>query len=351
MPTIDADAHVLETERTWDYMDGPEREFRPLVVSEANSPGREWWLIDGKIHPKMENIGKDTPKVSREMEDIGARVRHMDELGVSVQVLYPSVFLRPLTSRPEVDLALCRSYNRWLVDIWKQESERLRWVAVLPLLTMDMALAELRFAKVNGCCGIFMRGLEGERRLSDPFFYPLYEEASRLDLPICIHSGTGSFRLHDFFLREAGFSKFKLAVVGAFHSLVYDGIPEMFPKLRFAFIEVSAQWIPYAMHDLAKRFKRQGKQLSKDLLRDNRIYVACQVDDDLPYVLNYAGKDNLVIGSDYGHADTAAEIGALQKLKEQTEVTSDAVDRILDHNPRALYNLSALSHPPQADMR
>lgn len=341
MPTIDADAHVLETERTWDYMQTSEREFKPQIVSVSRPDGArdEHWLIDGRLQLKSGNVGQDAPKASREMEDMEARLKHMDELRVDIQVLYPTVFLRPITARPEVELALCKSYNRWLADIWRKGRERLRWVAVLPLLSMDEALAEARFAKENGGCGIFIRGLEGERRLSDPYFYPLYEEAGRLDMPICVHSGTGSFTLHDFFSRECGFAKFKLAVVGAFHSLVFDGIPDKFPKTRFGFIEVSAQWVPYAIHDLARRFEKRGKRLKKDLLRESRIYVACQTDDDLPYILSYAGENNLVIGSDYGHADTATEIEALRKLKHHGELKSDVIQKILEDNPKAFYNL------------
>ena len=52
------------------------------------------------------------------MDDIQARLKHMDGLGVDVQVLYPTIFLRPFTRRPEVELAVTRSYNRWLIDIW-----------------------------------------------------------------------------------------------------------------------------------------------------------------------------------------------------------------------------------------
>lgn len=341
MPIIDADAHVLETDRTWDYMLESEREFRPRVVAtpDDKDTGGESWLIDGRLHGKARNVGGDTPKESREMADIAARIKHMDALGVDVQVLYPTVFLRPFTQRPEIELALARSYNRWLVDIWKRGNDRLRWVAVLPLFTMDAALAEARWAKENGACGIFIRGLEGERRLSDPYFYPLYEEASRLDLPICVHSATGSFAVHDFFERECGFNKFKLAVVGAFHSVLFDGIPERFPNLKFGFIEVSAQWIPYALHDIARRLQRRGRRLGKNILRDSRIYVACQTDDDLPYVLGYSGPDNLVIGSDYGHADTASELDALRTLKQTGELGAKVIDKILDDNPRALYGL------------
>jgi predicted TIM-barrel fold metal-dependent hydrolase len=341
MPTIDADAHVLETDRTWDYMLDSEREFRPRVVATPNDKdsGGESWLIDGRLHGKARNVGADTPQASREMADIAARIRHMDELAVDVQVLYPTIFLRPFTKRPELELALSRSYNRWLADIWKAGRGRLRWVAVLPLLTMAQAIAEAGWAKENGACGIFVRGLEGDKLLSDSYFYPLYEEASRLDMPVCVHSATGSFAVHDFFERECGFNKFKLAVVGSFHSIIFEDIPQKFPRLKFGFIEVSAQWVPYALHDIARRWQRRGKRLSKDVLSESRIYVACQTDDDLSYVLRYAGADNLVIGSDYGHADTASELDALRTLKQTGELGADVIDKILDYNPRALYGL------------
>jgi len=341
MAIIDADAHVLESEHTWDYMLDSEREFRPKIVATPNDAdsGGESWLVDGRLHGKARNVGGDTPRESREMADIAARIRHMDELEVDVQVLYPTMFLRPFTRRPEVELGLVRSYNRWLTDIWKSAPDRLRWVVVLPLLSMDKALEELRWSKENGACGVFIRGVEGDRRLSDPYFFPLYEEASRLDMPVCVHSATGSFTTHDFFEGECGFNRFKLAVVGAFHTVLFDGVTQRFPKLKFGFIEVSAQWIPYALHDIARRLQRRKKTIGKDALRENRIYVACQTDDDLPYILKYSGDDNILIGSDYGHADTASELDALRNFKQTGELGAGVIDKILGDNPKTFYGL------------
>jgi hypothetical protein len=34
-------------------------------------------------------------------------------------------------------------------------------------------------------------------------------------------------------------------VIGGFHSMILNGIPERFPKLRIGAIEVAAQWVPY----------------------------------------------------------------------------------------------------------
>ncbi|HEY2987532.1 MAG TPA: amidohydrolase family protein [Candidatus Binatia bacterium] len=337
MPTIDADTHVIETERTWDYMEGDEAKFRPKLVPTEN--GRGGWLIDGKVFSRGVNVNPDIPAEVREMRDIEARLKHMDELEIDVQVLYPSLFLRALTAHQEVEAALCRSYNRWVSELCRATNGRLQWIAAAPLLNVTAALAEARAAKDRGACGLFMRGIMCDKILSDPYFHPFYEEAQKLDLPICVHASSGGFQWVDLFERESGFAKFKLAVLSAFHAIVHDGIPERFPRLRFGFIEVRAQWLPYVHHELAKRFEKSGTPLGKNWMQEKRLYVACQTDDDLPYVLMYSGADNIVIGSDYGHADTSSEIEALRSLKRKGELDPDAIAKILYANPRALYNL------------
>jgi len=338
MPTIDSDAHVIESEETWNYMEGSEAEFRPKLVDAQN--GNRTWLIDGKEFPRGGNVNRKIPTDVLEMRDIPNRLKHMDELGIDIQVLYPSLFLRPLTRKPEVEVGLFRSYNRWVADVWRKSENRLPWVAMVPLMSIDKSIEEARFAKNNGGCGLFFRGLPvGNKLLSDSYYFPLYEEAARLDLPICVHASTGDFDWLDLFEHESGFAKFKLAPLSAFHAILNDGVPTKFPTLRFGFIEIRAQWVPYAIVDIRKRFEQKGKHLGKNPLRENRIFVTCQTDDDLPYVLKYSGEDNIVIGSDYGHKDTSAEIEALRKLKTEGEVRPEIIDKILYANAKALYGL------------
>ena len=273
------------------------------------------------------------------MEDIGGRLAHMDELGIDSQVLYPTLFLRPITMDPTAELAFCRAYNRWLVDIWKTAPDRLPWVAMPPLYSMDKVEDEIRFAKANGACGVFMRGLECDRRLDNPYFFPLYELAEELDLAIGLHAGNNSFQLNDVYGQEGGFARGKLPVVSAFHTLLMKEIPGRYPKLRWGFIETSAQWLPYVINDISLRFKRRGKRLSDTVLAENNFYVTCQVTDDLDHVLPYAGEDNLVIGTDYGHADTSSEIEALRRIKDEGKVPAAVADKILEANARVLYGV------------
>jgi predicted TIM-barrel fold metal-dependent hydrolase len=339
MSTIDADAHVIENESTWDFMLESERAFKPKIVG-SNRPNDpfDYWLVDGRVIPRN-NVERALPVAAREMSDLGVRIQHMDALGIDRQVIYPTFFITPISRRPDIDLAVARSYNRWMAEIVRKEPDRFRWVVVPPLQTLEHVSEELRFGKEHGACGVYLRGLEVERMLSDPYFYPVYEQASTLDLPVCIHSANGAFTTYDFFADDPGFSKFKLAVIGAFHALVFHGIAQRFPNLRIGIIEVSAQWIPYAVHDLARRFARRGRHFPENVLKENRVYVTCQTDDDLDYVLGYAGAENLVIGTDYGHADNAVEIEALRKLRGQGKLKAEVVDRILQDNPAALYGL------------
>ncbi len=350
MTTIDSDTHLVESERTWEFIDKAYARYKPqlLVNSDPDAPGtqREFWRIDGNIFFKrafdFERSG--TTEETREARSIAARLTHMDELGVDVQVLYPTLFLLPITAKPDVEFALHTAYNRWVADICRQSGGRLRWAAQLPLLSMERAIEELRWAVENGACAVHMRPFDANRPPSSPYFYPLYEEATRLNVPIGLHSGNGSTVLTGeyFPYPELTFSLAKLSAIGACHALIMSGTCARFPALRWAIIETSASWVPYLFHDIPPRLKRlYGKEHNPDfhLLRDNNMYIGCQTDDDLPYVLKYAGESNLVVGSDYGHADTATELEALRHLGEMEQISRAATNRILYDNAKALYGL------------
>jgi hypothetical protein len=83
VPIIDADTHVVETERTWEYMDEAEQRYRPATIAAppiGTVGAREMWLIgpvsrseQGRIISKGPISLVDTSAESREMADIAAR--------------------------------------------------------------------------------------------------------------------------------------------------------------------------------------------------------------------------------------------------------------------------------------
>jgi hypothetical protein len=58
MATIDADAHVVESEHTWDYMDPADRQYRPVLVTPNEV--RLCWLM-----PKGQSSWVYSPSLTR----------------------------------------------------------------------------------------------------------------------------------------------------------------------------------------------------------------------------------------------------------------------------------------------
>jgi predicted TIM-barrel fold metal-dependent hydrolase len=242
-----------------------------------------------------------------------------------------------------VDVAVCKAYNRWIADRTSRSGGRLRWVAQAPMLNIPAAVEELRFAKDHGACGVMKKGVEaGHRSSSDPYFFPLYEEANQLDLPICIHQGTGDADLSNTTLDVANMSV--LNVLSAFRTLAAAGVPDQFPRLRFGFIESGASWIPYLIKELGMRGKaaKAPYDFKTGFLEHNRFYVTCDTEDDIPYLLNFGGEDHLMLGTDYSHSDPSSEMDAHRNLYTMAErgLFSTAVaDKIMCENARKFYGV------------
>jgi predicted TIM-barrel fold metal-dependent hydrolase len=172
---------------------------------------------------------------------------------------------------------------------------------------------------------------------------PLYEEADKLDVPICIHTGSDG--------QGNGLSPTALDAVVAFTPLVSSGILNQFTRLRVGFIEAGAAWVPFLLSNEAGANRRQHLQadglqrtldVDYDLLQRSRIYVACQSHDDLPYILKFGTEDYLMVGTDYTHADQSAELLALDIVEQRGasgEIAPEVVRKILDDNPRRFYGL------------
>jgi predicted TIM-barrel fold metal-dependent hydrolase len=196
--------------------------------------------------------------------------------------------------------------------------------------------------------------LEAGKWPADKYFAPLYEEADRLELPICVHIGSGTpdfVSASEFSL--GSFMRSQLPTVHAFHTIIRHRLPQKYPKLRFGIIEAGCSWIPFIAWELKRRMEKADDgagsfsrfaryTLSSDLLKDNRMYVTCQVDEDLPYILKVAGEDSLMVGSDYTHRDSSMEYEFPRLLKERAgrgEISQSAVQKILYDNAKKFYGL------------
>jgi len=144
---IDADTHIDETEATWEYIEGSDLQYKPSTAYPSNPdpklPPARYWVIDGRRQIRFIRSDKDsgTTVETRELLDVNARLKHMDELGTDIQVMYPTLFLMEATDKPGINTAMRRSYNRWLGERCMHSGGRLRWVCMPPLQNMDATVA------------------------------------------------------------------------------------------------------------------------------------------------------------------------------------------------------------------
>ena len=205
---IDADSHVEEPEEAWVYLDPKYEACRPFPITGENRPFlhsmNSFWYIDGSVYPKVTGQGVTiyaTPVTmvraklkpfsldSQTLLEPTARLKDMDAGGVDVQVIFPTIFLEPLSEDPRFEAALMTSYNRWMASACSKYPERLKWAAVLPLRSVPEAVEETRRAKDLGAVSLAVYGTVGEMLLSQEDFDPVWAEAERLSLPVCVHTG------------------------------------------------------------------------------------------------------------------------------------------------------------------
>jgi predicted TIM-barrel fold metal-dependent hydrolase len=212
---------------------------------------------------------------------------------------------------------------------------------VVPAMSIHEALQQIRYARENGAVAVSLRPFENDRHLVEPYFYPIYEEASRLGMAIAVHIANASPQLMDQFKPRydgmGGFAQFRIPTVITCLSLMMSELPKVFPALRWGFVEASAQWIPWVVNEAVRRSGTKG--FPKNPCKEFKIYINAQTDDDFPYVVKYAGEDNIVIGTDYGHTDASSEVDAIEIFRMNEAVAESIKKKILDDNPRALYSL------------
>ncbi len=136
-------------------------------------------------------------------------------------------------------------------------------------------------------------------------------------------------------------------------------IPQRYPRVRWGFIEAASGWVPHELYRIERRLRHTGEQqraegqltlndlpagfeIQRDLMREWNLFVTILVDEDLPYILKYAGEENLIVGSDYTHADQSMERHFQDELWARVkngDLTAGAVDKMLYDNPKRLYGL------------
>ena len=132
------------------------------------------------------------------------RIKSMDDSGIDVQVLSHGA---PSTQRMDADtvIPVAKAANDYLFEICQANPQRLAGFAALPTADPTAAADELsRSVNELGFKGAMIHGLIGEERLfvDNKRFWPIFEKAQALDVPIYIHPANPHPAVVDAYLKD-----------------------------------------------------------------------------------------------------------------------------------------------------
>jgi predicted TIM-barrel fold metal-dependent hydrolase len=365
---VDADGHVLEPLDLWDrYMEPAFRDRAPRLVVDRD--GKQRLVIEEQVLGSQAGLGgaggvgaRQGVVAANTMEyregkkggfDPHARIPDMDLDGIDAAFLYPTLGLFAGGVRdPGLAAAICRAYNRWLADYCKPYPDRLFGVAMLPMQSVDLAIAEMRFVRRElGFRGGFVRpNPYNDKMIHDPIYEPFWSAAEDLDFAIGFHEGAAGG------MPQVGVDRFEgrgarhiishtMEMMLACMSVIWGGVCERHPKVRIGFLESGGGWIAPWLDRMDRHFDDQGfndsglKTRPSDLFRRNCWISFEPVEGSLNVLADYIGPHKILWATDYPHPDGFFP-GAPKMMAERLAGLSDATKyQVMAGGARGFYGL------------
>ncbi|HKX26498.1 MAG TPA: amidohydrolase family protein [Blastocatellia bacterium] len=353
---VDNDTHINEPMEVFEqYLEEPVRSRRPRIIKDTFGLTRI--LLEGRLYPdprlkqahSQRIEGSSLGGVRPGAHDPQARLEDLDREGIDVQLIFGSLGLGiSALPDPEFASALARACNDYYADFCGLAPDRLKCMATLPLQNVAASVREMtRAIEERGHRGITLPPNVNGKDLDHSDFYPIYEQAERLDVPIGVHWGNGAYltaaggeRFQTHFMSHAFGHPFEQMI--ALTCLICGGVIDRFPRLRFAFLEAGCGWLPYWMQRLDEHYHRRRAEVPLmrrepvEYLRSGNCFLTTDPDEVLlPATIRQFGDDFILFASDYPHTDSKFP-HSVAALRARTDLPESAKEKILGNGAKFL---------------
>ncbi len=176
--------------------------------------------------------------------------RWMDAMGIDAVCLFPTPMLGlPFTPKPEVEVAMARAYNRWLVETVLAEEPGIKASLYLPMSDSEAAYKMVQdFGGKKGVIG-FTIIASTLRPVTDNLYARLYASLEERNTPLIFHAGltwgrqSKNFNLCTRFMAAHALS-FSFSNILHMTNWLRNGMPERYPKLKIRMGRERLAWIP-----------------------------------------------------------------------------------------------------------
>ena len=289
-------------------------------------------------------------------QDPGQRVGEMTVDGVSGEVIYPT-FGGRLFALDDAALqeAAIRVYNDWLIDYCQEAPDRLLGVAMIPVYDIDHGIQELERCRKAGLRGAQVwQAPPAELPFRSDHYERLWATLQEMEMPVSLHINTG----HDYSKEPTrqGLDAYRgsvnlklLSIMDALMDLIFSGVLDRYPRLKFVLVEHGIGWIPFVLEQWDVYFESPRFRDTRPLPIDQppSSYFARQVYSTFSrelasdrsvgtHNLPWWGLENCLWANDYPHPEStwphsretiAHHLGHLS-AQEMAKVTRDNVAQL-----------------------
>lgn len=320
--------------------------YKQLLDGGYDDPGFRslWGFYGGNMNPRIR-------QVNARMTDLGAlRIQDMDDTGIARQILSltaPGVQVFDA----ELGVALARSSNDFLADAIGRYPDRFSGLAAIATQNPAAAAKELeRGVGTLGLKGAIVNSHTRGKYLDDEKFWPIFEAAQALDVPIYIHPTTPPAAMIEPFLeRGLDGAIFGFGVEVGLHVLriILAGVFDRFPNLKII-IGHLGEALPYwlfridFMHDrmvTANRYSNVRKLNRKpsECFREN-IYITTSGmawEPPILYTQSVLGMDRVMYAMDYPYQFVPEEVAVTDNLP----ISDEDKKRLYQTNAERVFKL------------
>jgi predicted TIM-barrel fold metal-dependent hydrolase len=379
---VDIDTHYSEPHDLWTRR-APAR-LRDRVPQVRTAGGRTFWVIDGDQQLKatanpVSAVKRDGSKaqgldfmsfsladVHVASSDMRERVAYMDASGITAQVLYPNTLgfggQRASKVDPELRLVSTQIYNDAVAEVQTESAGRIFPMALMPWWDREEMIAEAQRAHRLGLRGVNINPepyehLDADGRplpdLGHPHWDPVWEVCQALDLPVNFHIGSsdtvnawGESRAWPSSQKGAifaiGSSMLFFANANTVANLIFSGILDRFPRLKFVSVESGLGWVPFLLESLDYQCSQaEGKieleRRPSEYLRTN-IYTSFWFERrNLARDIKAVGVDNVMFETDFPHPTCLYPIDDVAEAFAGLDESE--IQKVLSGNAARVYNL------------
>lgn len=364
-----ADSHVVEPPNLW--LDRIDRRFvdkAPRVESRETGDffvvpntgmgpkpvGTEGAMIDRKVTGGgiKSAVGYRMSDQRPGAYDPAARLVDQDSQGVTAEIIYPGWLIVHSIPDFELKAACVRAYNEWLFeDFCSYAPDRLLGAIVLPVGDgpIDAAIGEAQKWVGRGARTVMLPQSVPGMAWGDPHFEPLWSALEELNVPVAFHQAAGQVAVFKDKMAPGAFWTTavgnKISLGWVFMQLVYGGVPERHPDIRFVLVEGGIGWIAFQLNTMDHMFMDHHEWMDPKLNLKPSEYFWRQFwatfEDDRPGILTLPFLDpaKLMWAGDYPHTEGNFP-HAQEQVSHDFDGVSDEIRQMIVHdNAASLYGL------------